>query len=199
MLKTLSTKSAEPKKGVVGVDDSSRARRDGGRSRIDDGKVDGNEIEDNKVEKKVQKLSKSKNLSKSKKTVGSDFLTSRAKLVFTKLRQVFFKAPILHYFDLERYIRIETDASGYAINKVLYQLTLDDLGWWNPVVFFSQKMIPAKTKYKTYDVELLAIVEAFKTWKHYLEGSHHKILVFTDHNNLKQFMDTKSLSSRQVC
>ena len=59
-------------------------------------------------------------------------------------------------------------------------------------------MIPAETRYETHNGELLAIVEAFKTWRHYLEGCKHKVLVLTDHNNLRQFMDTKSLSSRQV-
>ena len=59
-------------------------------------------------------------------------------------------------------------------------------------------MIPAEIKYKTHDGELLAIVEAFKTWRHYLKRSRHEVLVFTDHNNFRQFMDTKSLSSRQV-
>ena len=60
-------------------------------------------------------------------------------------------------------------------------------------------MVPAETRYETYDGELLAIVEAFKTWKHYLEGSWHKVLVLTNYNNLQQFMDMKSLSSKQVC
>ena len=59
-------------------------------------------------------------------------------------------------------------------------------------------MIPAKTRYETHDNELLAIVEVFKTWRHYLKGCKHEVLVLTDHNNLRQFMDTKSLSSRQV-
>ena len=59
-------------------------------------------------------------------------------------------------------------------------------------------MIPAETRYETHDQELLAIVEAFKTWRHYLEGCKFEVLVLTDHNNLRRFMDTKSLSSRQV-
>ena len=59
-------------------------------------------------------------------------------------------------------------------------------------------MIPAKTRYKTHDGELLAIIEVFKTWRHYLEGYKHKVFVLIDHNNLCRFMDTKSLSSRQV-
>ena len=89
--------------------------------------------------------------------------------MFTEFRQAFFKASILHHFDLKRHIRIETDVSGYAIDGVLSQLTSDDLGQWQPVAFFSYKMIPAETRYETHDSELLAIVEAFKTWKHYLE------------------------------
>ena len=32
-------------------------------------------------------------------------------------------------------------------------------------------MILVKTRYKIYNGKLLAIVETFKTWKHYLEGS----------------------------
>ena len=59
-------------------------------------------------------------------------------------------------------------------------------------------MIPDKTRYKTHDSEFLAIVKAFKTWRHYLEGCKYKVLLLTNHNNLYRFMDTKSLSSRQI-
>ena len=59
-------------------------------------------------------------------------------------------------------------------------------------------MIPAETGYETHNHELLAIVEAFKTWRHYLKGCKIEVLVLTDHKNLCQFMDTKSLSSRRV-
>ena len=139
MLKTLRSAESltQPGKSKVGVGGGRKAGRD--RSEIDDRKkVDNNEVEDNKIEKKVQKKSKSKNLSKSKKMVRSlDFLISRAKLVFIKLRQAFFKASILHHFDPKRHIQIKTDALGYAIGGVLNQLTLDNLGQWHSVAFFS--------------------------------------------------------------
>ena len=51
---------------------------------------------------------------------------------------------------------------------------------------------------RNHDCELLAIVEAFKTWRHYPEGCKHEVLVLSNHNNLRRFMDTKSLSSRQI-
>ncbi len=114
------------------------------------------------------------------------------------MRQAFVETPILNHFDPERHIQIETDASGYAINGILSQLTSDDSGQWHPVAFFFRKMISAETRYETNDDELLAIVKTLKTWRHYLEGCKHKVLVLTDHNNLQRFMDTKSLSSRQI-
>ena len=63
---------------------------------------------------------------------------------------------------------------------------------------FSRKMIPAETRYETHDQELLAIIEIFETWRHYLEGCKYKVLVLSYYNNICRFMDTKSLSSWQV-
>ena len=107
MLKTSGSteSSTRPGKGEVGVGGDSRAELDGS-------KVDSGEVGDDEVGKKVQ------NSSKSKKSVRSDFLTSGAKLAFAELRQAFVKAPILHHFDPERHIQIETDVSGYAIGGV---------------------------------------------------------------------------------
>ena len=100
MLKTLSTKLAEQRKSGVGVNSDSRAGRDG----IDNIKVNGGETGDNEIRKKGQKTSKSKNLSKSKKIIGLAFLTLRARLAFTKLRQAFVKVVILLHFNPECHI-----------------------------------------------------------------------------------------------
>ena len=59
-------------------------------------------------------------------------------------------------------------------------------------------MILTETCYETHNGKFLVIVEAFKTWRHYLKGCKHKVLVFNNHNNLRQFMDTKNLSFKQV-
>lgn len=45
-------------------------------------------------------------------------------------------------------------------------------------------MIFAKFQYKTYDQKLLAIIKAFKTWRHSLKGYKYEVFVFTDYNNL---------------
>lgn len=59
-------------------------------------------------------------------------------------------------------------------------------------------MIPAKIKYKISKNKLLIIVEAFKIWQYYLENCKHKVLVPTNQNNLRHFIDTKNLSFWQV-
>jgi len=47
-----------------------------------------------------------------------------------------------------------------------------------------------------YNKELLAIVEAFKKWQHYLEEVAVPVEVYTDHKNLTYFLETKTLFQR---
>ncbi len=162
----------------------------------------------------VRKLAKSKKSNFAKANSETDFLTPGAKKAFIHLWKTFTKTPILRHFDPKRHIRIETDTSRYAIGRVLSQMISDHLDQLfsnhlthknlNPISSKSeigqwyQNMIPTETCYKTHDHELLAIIEAFQTWRHYLEGCKYEVLVLTNHNNLRRFMDTKSLSSCQI-
>lgn len=115
---------------------------------------------------------------------------------FEALKSAFTTAPVLRHFDPTRRIRVETDASVFAVGAILSQLFEDEQ--WHPVAFWSRKMIPAETNYETYDQELLAIVASFKHWRHYLEGSAFPVEVLTDHNNLRGFMNHKQMTRRQA-
>lgn len=112
----------------------------------------------------------------------SNYLTPGTKRAFDQLYQAFTKAPILQHFNPERYIWVKTDAFGYAIGGVLSQ-PINDLGRWHPIAYFLRKMIPVKIQYKTYNSKLLAIIEVFKTWQHYLKSCRHKVLIFTNYKN----------------
>ena len=63
---------------------------------------------------------------------------------------------------------------------------------------FFKKLIFAEIQIKTHISELLAIVEAFKSWRHSLEGGKYKVFILTNYNNFYQFMDIKNLSFRQI-
>jgi hypothetical protein len=120
-----------------------------------------------------------------------------AEKAFQSLCGTFAKAPMLEHFNPELCIQVETDASQFAVAGILSQLK-PSTGHWHPIAFWLRKMAPAEQNYKTYDQELLAIVNSFKHWHHYLKGSAHAIEVLTDHNNLKGFMKVKELKGRQV-
>ena len=116
ILKTSNSKLAESWKARIRVGGESRARRDG-RYKLDENEINNNEIDD-ELGKKSQKTLKSKKLFKSKKTVRSDFSISGARLAFSKLRQAFLKAPILHHFDPKYYIRNVTNVLSYTIGGI---------------------------------------------------------------------------------
>jgi transposase InsO family protein len=127
--------------------------------------------------------------------------TKEAEASFQNLKTAFTQAPILIHFDPSKKVRVETDASGFAIAGTISQQQSTGEGTkmhWHPVAFWSRKLSPAERNYSTYDAELLAIVEAFKQWRHYLEGSRFTIEVITDHNNLRYFTEAKYLGGRQA-
>ncbi len=59
-------------------------------------------------------------------------------------------------------------------------------------------MISVEINYKTHNQKLLIIMKCFKHWRHYLEDNYHTMKVLIDHNNLKRFMNVKTLNERQV-
>lgn len=115
---------------------------------------------------------------------------------FERLKEAFTTAPILTPWLPDCQITVETDASDYAIAAILSITTPD--GELRPVAFHSRTMTASELNYDTHDKELLAIFEAFKTWRQYLEGPKTPVDVVTDHKNLEYFSTTKLLTRRQA-
>ena len=115
---------------------------------------------------------------------------------FQQAKERIVSAPVLVQFDPEKETTIETDASDYAIGMRMTQPGAD--GKPRAVAFHSRKLVQAELNYDIHDKELLAIVVAFKTWRVYLEGARHTVLVKTDHKNLTFFTTTKELTRRQA-
>ena len=49
---------------------------------------------------------------------------------------------------------------------------------------FSKKIILAKTRSKTYNNKLLAIIKTFKTLQYYLKDYKHEVFIFMNYKNL---------------
>jgi hypothetical protein len=101
---------------------------------------------------------------------------------FDKLKKQVTEEPVLMQLDQKKQFEIEVDASNYAIGAVLMQKGEKDI--LHPVAFFSKTMNDTQRNYDVYNRELLALVEMFRHWRHYLHSVAHKVKVHTDHANL---------------
>jgi transposase InsO family protein len=126
---------------------------------------------------------------------GKSFEWSAAtEAAFQKLKTALAKEPILVLPDPNVPYVVNTDASGFATGAVLQQ---DQGRGLQPIAFLSKKMLDAETRYPVHEQELLAVIHALTTWRHYLLGSRFKVIVRTDHKSLQHFKTQPQLSGRQ--
>ncbi|EFY87299.1 pol protein [Metarhizium acridum CQMa 102] len=130
-----------------------------------------------------------------KKEVGFQWNEPEA-TAFQKMKDLVTSEPVLKAPDQDKPYELETDASDFALGGQLGQR--DDQGRLHPVAFFSKKLHGPELNYGIHDKELMAIIECFKEWRHYLIGAKHQIKVYTDHKNLTSFLTTKDLNKRQI-
>ena len=69
---------------------------------------------------------------------------------------------------------------------------------WHPVIYYSQKIIPAELNYNIYNKKLLGIVTALKEWRAFLYSTMELFRVIIDYKNLVKFLIIKELNQRQV-
>jgi hypothetical protein len=81
--------------------------------------------------------------------------------------------PVLRHCDPAKPLRVETDASSYALAGILSQKHENS---WHPIAYFSRN---------------------FRHWRHYLEGAEGTE-VYSDHENLQRFMAQTSRNGRQT-
>ena len=122
--------------------------------------------------------------------------TNDCQQAFNNLKKRFTEEPVLQMPDHSRPFQIESDASKVATGAVLTQL--DSNGDRHPVAFLSQTFTDTERQYEIYDRELLGIIQALKEWRHYIQGSGHTTVIFSDHKNLTYFRTTQKLNDRQA-
>ncbi|SLM35424.1 Reverse transcriptase domain [Lasallia pustulata] len=95
-------------------------------------------------------------------------LSKTAMEAFNALKEAFMSAPLLRYFNENKPMRVELDASAFAIGGILtQQFEINGHLHWLPVAYYSKKLLDMETQYGTGEQELLAIVEAMHHWRHY--------------------------------
>jgi ribonuclease HI len=115
------------------------------------------------------------------------------KMSFEMLKQKLCEEPVLKIFDFEKETELHTDASRDGYGTMLVQR--DDVdGKFHPVYYMSRKTTDAEKKYSSYELEVLAIIEALKKFRTYLLGIKFKIK--TDCSAFTMTMKKKDLVTR---
>lgn len=91
--------------------------------------------------------------------------------------------------DQEKDYVVCTDASKEGVGGVLMQEG-------KVIAYESRKLKEHEQKYSAYDMELTAVVNALKIWRHYLVG--RKFLLMTDHHSLTSYFNQPTLNARQA-
>jgi len=91
---------------------------------------------------------------------------------FTKLKEIFTTKPVLAAPDLDKEMRVEADASDYAMGGVLSVKGED--GKWRPVAFISKSLNDIERNYEIHNKEMLAVIRYLEAWRHFLEGARTK-------------------------
>lgn len=109
---------------------------------------------------------------------------------FDGVKHALTNAPVLSLQDFSQPFEVVTDASGFGIGAVLQQ-------HGRPIAFYSRKLKPTEQRYSVSQKELLAVYDAMRTWRCYLEGV--KGVVFTTDHKSNTFLPTQNtLSSMQA-
>ena len=88
--------------------------------------------------------------------------------MFEELKVVFTSAFTLTYWNPNAPLLVETNISDYAIAAILLIYIEKEV---YPIAFHSRTLNLVELNYDVHNKELLAIYEAFRKWKHYLEGT----------------------------
>ncbi|GFU68076.1 retrovirus-related Pol polyprotein from transposon 17.6 [Trichonephila clavipes] len=111
---------------------------------------------------------------------------------FEKLKKIMSEGPILHLYKCGRKTELHTDACKQGYGAILLQEAED--GKLHPVYYMSKKTNTAEEKYDSYELEVLAIINALKKFRVYLLGQHCKIV--TDCSAFQKIMPKKGLFTR---
>ncbi|KAJ9531768.1 hypothetical protein QJQ45_021918 [Haematococcus lacustris] len=113
---------------------------------------------------------------------------------FADIKAAMASSPVVRPPDFSLPFTVKTDASLFAIGAVLTQQ--NSSGAEYVVAYESCKLNPAQVNYPAHERELLAVLHALTTWRHYLLG--RPFIVETDNSATTHVLTQSNLTGRQM-
>jgi hypothetical protein len=64
----------------------------------------------------------------------------------------------------------------------------------HPIAYFSKTLNEAQQNYNIADLELLTVVMSLDNWRLFLAGLPHKVIIYSDHQNLLYWKEPHKIS-----
>ena len=109
------------------------------------------------------------------------------------LKKALTTEPVLRIYRPDAITELHTDASKIGYGGALLQRNTVDEDF-HPVYYMSRKSSDAEKKLYSYELELLAIVNAFKKFRVYLQGLKFKLV--TDCEAFKKTLHTQDITAK---
>ncbi|KAJ9534015.1 hypothetical protein QJQ45_027117 [Haematococcus lacustris] len=113
---------------------------------------------------------------------------------FADIKAAMASSPVVRPPDFSLPFTVKTDASLFAIGAVLTQQ--DSSGAEYVVAYESRKLNQAQVNYPAHERELLAVLHALTTWRHYLLG--RPFIVETDNSATTHVLTQSNPTGRQM-
>ncbi|GFX42905.1 transposon Tf2-8 polyprotein [Trichonephila clavipes] len=116
------------------------------------------------------------------------------KVAFQNLKNALSSEPVLHLFKEGAKLELHTDACKLGLGAVLLQQSED--GRFYPIHYMSKKTSIQEDKLCSYELEVLAVIEALKKLRNYLLG--RKFRIQTDCAAFARTLDKKELTPKMA-
>ena len=95
--------------------------------------------------------------------------------------------PLLVLPDLKKPFEVHCDACGDSIGVVLSQEG-------HPIAYESRRLHEQEKNLGVYEKELISVIRALESLKHYLLGT--PFVIYTDHQSIQYFLTQTKLSKK---
>lgn len=116
----------------------------------------------------------------------------QARSAFSHIKSLLLSTPVLSLYSPIATTELHCDASSHGYGAILMQKDKDNK--WHPVFYFSKRTTDTESRYHSFELETLAIVNAVKRFRIYLEGRPFTII--TDCAALTLTLSKKHINPR---
>lgn len=100
--------------------------------------------------------------------------------------------PLLAIYSPNAMTELHCDASSHGYGSILFQKQPDNQ--FHPIFYYSHRTTESESRYHSYELEMLAIINSIKRFRVYLQGIKFKII--TDCNSVALTLQKKDINPR---